>query len=297
MLSFLKQNHIKYLEDQFLSNYTSFKIGGKCPLMIFPESFEQMAGVVSFFKKNNMDFFVMGNGSNLLVSDEGIDIPVIKTDAMQQISVSDRTMRVSAGVKLAKAALFAADHGLGGMEFAHGIPGTLGGAVYMNAGAYGGEMKDIVLETRYVDENGCVHVVCGDAHDFGYRHSVFSGSKNIILEATLLLTSTDKDTIFAKMDELMCRRKEKQPLSMPSAGSVFKRPEGAFAGALIEQCGFRGYRIGDAMVSEKHCGFIVNAGNATAKDVVLLIKKIQRDVLEKTGYKLESEIRMIGIDF
>lgn len=297
MLSFLKQNHIEFQTEVSLSSHTSFKIGGKCPVMIFPDCVEKLSAILSFFKQNNNQYFVMGNGSNLLVSDDGINIPIIKTDRLEQMTLVGNILRVSAGAKLAKAAVFAANNGLGGMEFAHGIPGTLGGAVFMNAGAYGGEMKDIVVETKYLDEDGNIRVVRKDQHDFGYRHSVFSNTKNIILESTLQLYEADQAEIFAKMDDLMARRKDKQPLNMPSAGSVFKRPEGAFAGALIEQCGFRGYRIGDAMVSEKHCGFIVNAGSATAKDVVSLIKEIQRVVLERTGFSLECEVRMIGIDF
>lgn len=293
LLSFLEKNEIQYQRSVSLANLTTFKIGGIADLVIYPDSVEKTADLIKFLRSNKIEYFIMGNGSNLLFSDNFFQKPIVKTDLLQTKKCQGDVFTFGGGVKMAAAANFAALNGYSGMEFAHGIPGTIGGAVYMNAGAYDGAMEQIVHSSKYIDENGEIHTVDGQDHNFSYRHSCFSGKNFLIVETSLCLIKSDETIIRAKMAELMRRRKEKQPLDLPSAGSTFKRPVGAFAGKLIDDCGLRGYRHGGAAVSEKHCGFVVNLEKATFNDVTELIAFVQKTVLEKTGYVLECEVEII----
>ncbi len=293
LIKFLQENKIKYETDKSLSEMTSFKIGGTAKLVIYPDNTEKCCRLISFLSQNKMSYFTMGNGSNLLFDDGVFEEPIIRTDLLNSMSCDGNIFTFGAGVKMATAANFAARNGYSGMEFAHGIPGSIGGAVYMNAGAYDGAMNQIVVSTRYVDESGRLLSIEGGAHDFSYRHSFFSHKKMLIVETSVKLISADKQAIRDKMADLMQRRKDKQPLNLPSAGSTFKRPKGAFAGQLIEQCGLRGYQIGGARVSDKHCGFVVNQDNASFQDVMDLIVFVQKTVKEKTGYILECEVEIV----
>ncbi len=278
-----------------MSQCTTFKIGGPAQIFAEPQNKEALVSLFLLCKEKNVPFTIIGAGSNLLVSDNGIDGVVCRLSGeFDCVSVSGTTVSAGAAISLAKLSKAAQREGLSGLEFASGIPGTLGGAVYMNAGAYDGEMKDVVMETEYMDESGEIHTISGDAHDFSYRHSVFSGKNDVILSVKMNLTPKDKDEIFEKMRDLNARRKEKQPLDKPSAGSTFKRPEGFFAAKLIEDAGLKGFSVGDACVSEKHAGFVVNNGNATCKDVLDLMRAVQKEVKEKFGVILEPEVKYIG---
>lgn len=284
----------EYSTEAFLKDYTSFKIGGKADLMAFPDTEEKISNLVSFASSNSVPVLVIGKGSNLLVSDEGYKGLVINTCKFDNIKLIDETtVYCESGASLLKVCRFALENSLTGLEFAFGIPGTAGGAAYMNAGAYGGEMKDVLVSCEHVDENGIKGSFIGDDLDLSYRHSKYADSNLFITSLTLKLRKGNKDEIKSKMDELMGKRKDKQPLEFPSAGSTFKRPEGYFAGALIEQCGLKGYQIGGARVSEKHAGFIINAGGATAKDVVDLINHCRETVYNETGVTLEPEVKII----
>lgn len=284
-----------YLTDAMLKDYTSFKIGGKADLMVFPECIEKLSSIVSYLKKENINILVIGKGSNMLAHDEGFRGVVINTCRMDKIELIDETTIVcQSGASLSRLCRFALDNSLTGLEFAFGIPGTAGGAAYMNAGAYGGEMKDVLVSCSHIERDGSVSVFSGDELKLGYRHSVYTDSENIITSLTLKLSKGDKTEIKAKMDELMAKRKDKQPLEYPSAGSTFKRPEGYFAGALIEQCGLKGYTSGGAQVSEKHAGFVINIGGATAADVKAVIEHCKKKVHEKTGVLLEPEVKILN---
>ncbi len=294
VLSFLEKNQIQFQRAVKLSDLTTFKIGGIADLVIYPDTVEKTAALIKFFFSNNIRYFTMGNGSNLLFSDCPYSTPIIKTDLLVKKERSGDIFTFGSGLKMVTAANFAAAEGYTGLEFAHGIPGSIGGAVYMNAGAYDGAMQQVVISTTYVNERGEICKVEDEQHDFSYRHSCFSSQNIVIVESSLRLKIGNIDEIKAKMADLMQRRRDKQPLNLPSAGSTFKRPEGAFAGKLIDDCGLRGYEIGGAAVSEKHCGFIVNKNNATFEDVVALISFVQKTVKEKTGYFLETEVEIVS---
>jgi UDP-N-acetylmuramate dehydrogenase len=283
---------VEVFENEPMSRHTTFKIGGPADIFIAPKDEETFFKLCAFCSSNNIPLFVLGNGSNLLVSDKGIRGVVIKSPDTAQISCDGETLTCGAGEQLIKVCEFARDRGLSGLEFAYGIPGTVGGAVYMNAGAYGGEMKDVVAAVSHIDgvNTGSFKA---DELCFGYRHSVYSGTGKIT-RVTFALHSGDKAEIGEKMRDLMERRRSKQPLEWPSAGSVFKRPQGNYAGTLIESCGLKGAQIGGAAVSEKHAGFIINTGGATCRDVLELVSKIQNQVLKQTGITLECEIRVAG---
>ena len=276
-----------------LCKHTSFRIGGPARRMAFPETKEQLAGIMAVAERCGVKPFVLGKGTNLLIADEGLDTLVIKTENMNGIRQLDEvTLEADAGVSLARFAVFAQQAGLAGMEFAHGIPGSFGGAMYMNAGAYGGEMKDIVTEVTALCTDG-VRTFTVDEAQLGYRSSVFSQNGAIVLSAVVRLQKDDPAAIRERMDELMARRKKTQPLEYPSAGSTFKRPAGNFAGTLIEQTGLKGLTVGGAQVSEKHAGFLINVGDATCADVLELIAQVQWRVLEASGVQLEPEVRII----
>lgn len=282
------------LHEEPMSRHTTFRIGGAARRLVSVTSCVQLSALLDLVYQEKYPYLLVGNGSNLLVSDDGVDSLVIVTTGLQGMElVSDTEIVAQAGVSLAQLAVFAMKHSLTGLEFAHGIPGSLGGAVCMNAGAYGGEMCQVISEvTAWIPGKG-EYRMSPEELDLSYRHSWFSHNEGVVLSAKLSLKQGDEDEIRTLMEDLIRRRKEKQPLNFPSAGSTFKRPEGHFAGALIEQCGLKGSRVGDAQVSEKHAGFIVNVGSATCADVLGLIDQVKATVLEQTGVLLEPEVRII----
>ncbi|HOP92464.1 MAG TPA: UDP-N-acetylmuramate dehydrogenase [Acetivibrio thermocellus] len=281
--------------DEPMKNHTSFKVGGPADILVTPVSVSQLSQILKLCKNKSVPVFVMGNGTNLIVRDKGIRGVVVKIfDNLNQFTVKDDIITAYAGILLSRVSTIAYENGLTGLEFACGIPGTLGGAVAMNAGAYGGEMKDVVVETEYMDKDGEIRVVRDDGHQFGYRTSFIQKNSGIVIKTLMKLKKGNKEEIKALMDDLTQRRQEKQPLEMPSAGSIFKRPEGYFAGKLIEDCGLRGHRIGGAEVSQKHCGFIVNTGDAKAKDILDLIEYIRNTVKMKFGVDMQTEVRIVG---
>ena len=285
---------LKWIADEPMAKHTSFRIGGPAKRMAFPETREQLVLLTGFLQEVGITPLLIGNGTNLLVADEGLDTVVIDTsDRLSHIKLTgEGEITADAGVSLAKLAVFAWKHGLTGLEFAHGIPGTLGGGIVMNAGAYGGELKDVVTEVTALYPDG-VRALMSAELDLSYRHSVFSSGDGIVLGAKLRLEQGDADSIKARMDDLMARRKASQPLELPSAGSTFKRPTGYYAGPLIEGCGLKGCRVGGAEVSRKHAGFVVNAGGATCADVLALIEKVQKTVYDAHGVMLEPEVKII----
>ena len=291
----LQAANIKYKTDEPMRLHTTFKIGGPADRFIQIENIAALQQVLRALKASGVPYLLLGNGSNMLVPDEGLRGAVLTLEGeLKQIArTEDGKILCGSGATLAALCNFARSHVLTGLEFAWGIPGEVGGALYMNAGAYGGEMKQVVSRVFYVDEDGRTGVYAGEALAFGYRKSVFMGTKKVITKAEFVLQPGVETEITATMDDLMQRRKEKQPVELPSAGSVFKRPEGHFAGALIEQCGLKGYRIGGACVSEKHAGFIVNVDHAACADVEALIGYIQDEVLRKFGVELEPEVRCV----
>ena len=296
LINELNLNNISYKTDEPMSLHTSFKTGGKASCFIDIDSLETLGKVLKICKEADADVFILGKGSNLLVSDDGINDRVvlhISTDFAGMKIIDETTVEVEAGASLASLCKFALANSLTGLEFAYGIPGSCGGAAYMNAGAYGGEMKDVVVRVNHIDKNGNAGSFCGEELKFGYRKSAYTDSGLIITSLVLKLEKGDKSEIEAKMTDIMGRRVEKQPLEYPSAGSVFKRPEGYFAGALIEQSGLKGKRIGGAMVSEKHAGFIINYDSATTTDVINLIKHCQKTVYDKFEVNLETEIKFV----
>ena len=287
------------LVEEPMSRHTTFRIGGAADVIIEPPGEKQLAAVIKMLKRFKVPYFVMGNGSNLLVGDGGIRGAVIKiSGTMSKCSVDendDTIIHAESGVKLSKLANTALNNALTGFEFAAGIPGTLGGAVFMNAGAYGGEMKNVIKEVSFIDTEDCsIHTVPVHECDFGYRKSRFSDGGAIITGASVQLENGDMSEIRAKMDDLAERRRSKQPLDKPSAGSTFKRSEGYFAGTLIQDAGLKGYRIGGAEVSQKHAGFVINVGGATAKDVRELIDYVRAEVKKKYGVELEPEVKFVG---
>ena len=287
--------NIKVFEHYDMADATTFKIGGPADLFAEVHTKAALQALVLLCNKEQVPFLIVGAGSNLLVSDDGIEGVVCRLAGEFDSCTSSGTKVIAgAGVSLAKLARCAQSAGLSGLEFASGIPGTLGGAIYMNAGAYGGEMKDVVIRTEYMDGAGNIFTVCGEDHDFSYRHSMFCGKDYYILSSVMELVPGDSEAIMETMRELNARRKEKQPLDKPSAGSTFKRPEGYFAAKLIEDAGLKGCCVGDACVSEKHSGFVVNNGNATCADVLGLIEKVQESVKEQFGVSLETEVKIIG---
>lgn len=277
-----------------MKKHTSFRTGGCAKYLVTPTNPSEIQELVSALKKENISYTVIGNGSNLLVSDKGYDGVVIEIGKkMSDISVDGETITAMAGALLSRIASVALSNSLSGFEFASGIPGSLGGAVMMNAGAYGGEIKDVVYETTYIDGIGDIKTITGDMHGFGYRKSIFT-KDDIILSSKIKLSKGNKEDIKALCDELNAKRREKQPIEYPSAGSTFKRPEGYFAAKLIDDASLRGERVGGAMVSMKHCGFVINYDNATSTDVFRLMQKIKTTVYDKFGVILEPEVRFIG---
>ncbi len=285
----------RFLIEEPMKKHTTFKIGGPADYLIFPSSMQEVTLIFDLLRKYKIPFTVLGNGSNVLVLDKGIRGAVVKFNSpMSWIRQEGNTIIAGAGALLKDVSQFAADCGLTGMEFAIGIPGSIGGAVFMNAGAYDGEMKPIVSGVRAAAASGKLVAYSHDELDFGYRHSVFQDNGQAICEVEISLQPGDPAAIREKMDSFTERREKKQPLEMPSAGSTFKRPEGYFAGTLIEQTGLKGFSVGGAQISAKHAGFVVNSGEATATDVLNLIHEVQRRVYEKNGVKLFPEVRILG---
>ncbi|MGN0709806.1 MAG: UDP-N-acetylmuramate dehydrogenase [Anaerovoracaceae bacterium] len=287
---------MKILKNVDMKKYTSFRAGGSADIMFVPENEDELMEAVRKALEMSGEYYILGNGTDTLVTDDGLRKPVIMPgEGFSDISVDGSRITCGSAALLSKIASAALDAGLSGMEFASGIPGSAGGAVFMNAGAYGGEMKDIVSEVRVVKADGSGTAVIGrDELDLSYRHSVLKETGDIVCSVSLELTPGNKDEIKAKMKDLNDRRKAKQPLTYPSAGSFFKRPEGHFAGKLIEDAGLRGLAVGGAQVSEKHCGFIINTGGATACDIIRLMRLVQNTVMDDSGVRLEPEVRIVG---
>lgn len=282
------------LFDEPMSRHTTFRVGGPARCLVSVKTKEQLLKLIPYLQLTDQDYFVLGNGSNLLVGDKGYPGIIVKIGGMGTVSVEGDKIRTSAGALLSEVSAVARDNGLAGMEFASGIPGTVGGGIVMNAGAYDGEMRQIVDSVEVMNRNGEIMVLDNDTMEFGYRSSVMKDRSFIALEAVLQLQKGNPEEIAAKMKELSEKRKEKQPLEYPSAGSTFKRPDGYFAGKLIMDTGLRGFGIGGAKVSDKHCGFIVNAGNATAADIREVIEEVRRRVKERFGVSLEKEVIYLG---
>lgn len=294
LLKFLRPEQIIF--DAPMSQHTTFQIGGNADLLLLPSTINEVQQIFQTLNREKIPFTILGNGSNVLVSDKGIRGAVVKFNGnFSKIElIGDKKIVASAGTKLKDVSIFAADHSLTGFEFAVGIPGSVGGAIFMNAGAYGGEMKNIVSSVRAVATDGSIVELQKDDLDLDYRHSIFQTNGFAICEVVFDLEIGNRDQIFAVMKDFTARRESKQPLDLPSAGSTFRRPVGYFAGTLIDQTGLKGLRVGDAMVSTKHAGFVVNAGHATARDVLNLIAEVQRRVFEVHGVQLNPEVRMIG---
>lgn len=279
-----------------MAKHTSFRVGGPAALMALPKSGEEAMAAVQTARARGVTPFLMGNGTDLLVADEGYDGFLIKCfDGLDTLERKGNTIHAGSGVLLSRLANFAQENGLTGLEFAHGIPGTVGGAVTMNAGAYGGEMVQVLKHVTVLSEEGEKTTFPASECDLSYRHSAFSDGKRLILSAEVDLQPDDPAAIRGRMDELMAKRKAKQPLEYPSGGSTFKRPQGHFAAALIEQCGLKGASVGGARVSEKHAGFVINTGGATCGDILSLIARVRRVVQEQTGVKLELEVQVLGV--
>jgi len=283
------------LVNEPLKKHTSFKIGGEADFVVIPKSKEELIKLLEFVKENKVNYFVMGNGSNLLVSDEGFRGVVIKlAGGINSIEVKDGVVCVEAGAMMSKISSVCIENSLDGFCELSGIPGTFGGAVYMNAGAYGKEIKDILMDVTFIDENGEIKTISVDEAELSYRKSIFNNSSCVILWGNIRLEKGEKEEIVIKTREVTKKRNDKQPLNYPSAGSTFKRPEGYFAAKLIEDCGYKGFKVGGAMVSEKHSGFVINCGDATFKDVIELTNAVKKGVMDKFGVELELEVKIIG---
>ena len=289
---FLPEIEMRFEEP--MSKHTSFRIGGAAEVMAFPKTKEELAEILKTSALLDCKCAILGAGTNVLAPDAGISGLVICLkdclDGMEQLD--DTHIRVMAGVTMSRAAVFAANLGLSGLEFAHGIPGTVGGGVYMNAGAYGGEICQVCTRVEIMDRTGNVRVLSGEEMQFSYRHSILEETGDIVLCADFALTREEPETIKARMKELIGKRSASQPLDLPSAGSAFKRPVGGYAAALIDQAGLRGFQVGGAAISTKHCGFAVNLGGATAADVQELLRQVSEIVFEKSGIRLEPEVRI-----
>lgn len=282
-------------EEVLFSTLTTMRIGGPAALLVEPNEAEQIQNVVAYLAAHDIPWLIMGNGSNMIVSDAGFDGVVLRIgSSFGRIAVTDSSVTSQAGALLSTVAQQALQHNLTGLEFAAGIPGTLGGAVSMNAGAYDGEMSQVVVTSTCIDKLGNETILQDSAHHFGYRQSTIQSNQMVVLETRMQLIEGDHALIADKMRGFQLRRSDKQPLNLPSAGSVFRRPQGYYAGKLIEDAGLRGYRIGGAQVSEKHCGFIVNVGGATAENVMDLICHIQKTVWDAFGVQLETEVKLLG---
>lgn len=282
--------------DEEMKNHIYFKVGGPADIFLTPKSVEQLAETVKICRENNIPYFIIGNGSNLLVKDGGMRGVVIALTKLNKIQSKGNFIKADAGVLLKDVSDKAVENSLTGFEFACGIPGSVGGAVFMNAGAYGGEIKNVILEAEVMDNEGNIIVLSKDELELGYRTSKVMKENLIVISAIFQLELGEKEVIESRVEELTRKREEKQPLEYPSAGSTFKRPEGYFAGKLIQDAGLKGYSIGGAAVSEKHSGFVINKNGATAKDILDLIKYVQQEVHKQFGVELHTEVRILGED-
>lgn len=291
----MDKNYI--LPNEPMSKHTTFKTGGNALFFIIAKNIDEIKYVLNISKKNNIPIYVIGNGSNILVKDSGFNGIILRIDLLN-LEINENNdyidITVGAGYKLGKLSNIFLKKEISGFEFASGIPGTIGGAIKMNAGAYGKEIQDIVVKTKTIDLDGNIYTLEKKDHDFSYRHSIFMKKNDIILETTLRLEHGNKNNIKQKMDEYLAQRKEKQPLEYPNAGSTFKRGENYITAKLIDECGLKGYKIGGAQVSEKHAGFIINRENATSGDILQLIEYVKKIVFEKTNNKIELEIEIVG---
>lgn len=298
LASLCKEKEIPVLWEEPMKHYTSFQIGGPASAVCIPKNREQLSCLLSFLRKMQINHWFVGNGSNLLISDEGLKgvVILLDSDFDGEILISNTVLEAPAGKKLSSVCAAACRAELTGLEFAWGIPGSVGGAVYMNAGAYGGEMKDRLIWVEYLDLDGNIQRVPAEKLNLSYRHSCFMEQEYqgvCIIRAAFSLEKGEQAAIQAEMDRIIGQRKEKQPLDLPSAGSTFKRPQGAYAAQLIDQCGLRGFSVGGAQVSTKHTGFVVNIGGATCQDVLELACQVKECVKEKTGFELEMEVRLL----
>ena len=281
-------------EQEPMRLHTSFRIGGPCDAMVLPRSVEELRAVLAFLGELGVSPLILGAGTNVLAPDEGIRGIVLVTKNLTTLEQTGETvLTAGCGAAMSRLSNFALELGLTGLEFAQGIPGTVGGGVYMNAGAYDGEIKNVAVKTEFLSFDGTMRTFAGETQGFRYRGSAFQGMEGVIVETEFCLQPGDPAAIREKMQDFAQRRRTKQPLELPSAGSTFKRPEGHYAGALIQEAGLKGFRVGGAAVSEKHAGFVVNLGDATAKDVLMLIETVQQRVFEKTGVTLEPEVRLL----
>ena len=292
---------MKVIKDELLRKHTSFRVGGPAKVYVVPEDEYELEKLIEYLYTENLEYKILGNGTNLLVSDEGVQFVVVEIgknlDNVELLEDSPEGIfyvRALAGTLIGKAAQFAADHELTGVEALRGIPGTVGGAVTMNAGAYGTEIKDVLLSAEVITKEGKRLILSGDELKLGYRYSIVPEQEYVVVAATFALKKGDKNAIKAEMEDYQQRRKDKQPIEKASAGSTFKRPEGYFAGKLIEDCGLRGFRHGGAQVSEKHCGFVINDGTARAQDIYWLIGEVRKRVLLEQGVELTPEVKIWG---
>ena len=293
LINVLEENRIYTKEP--MKKHTTFRVGGEADYFVLPKTTEEVKGIVALCREMDMPYYILGNGSNLLVGDKGYRGVIIQIyKEMNEITVEGNRIKVQAGALLSKIGSAALNAELTGFEFAAGIPGTMGGAVVMNAGAYGGEMKDVLEDVTVLTLEGEILVLKNEELELGYRTSIVRKKGYIVLGATIALEEGNKESIKARMDELRVQRTTKQPLEYPSAGSTFKRPEGYFAGKLIQDAGLRGFQVGGAQVSDKHCGFVINKENATAADVVELMNQVSEIVKEKFGVELEPEVKRLG---
>ena len=293
LVEIIEENRV--LCDEPMSKHTTFRVGGPADYFVMPRNIAEVQNVVAMCRQYDMPYYVLGNGSNLLVSDKGYRGVIVQIyKEMNKIQIEGTTVRVQAGALLSKIGSAVLEAGLTGFEFAAGIPGTVGGAVVMNAGAYGGETKDILKSATVLTTEGEVLTLYNEEMELGYRTSIIAKKDYVVLEAEYELKLGQKEAIRAKMDELKVQRVTKQPLEFPSAGSTFKRPEGYFAGKLIQDAGLRGFTVGGAQVSEKHCGFVINKGDATATDIWELIQQVADKVMQEFGVQLEPEVKMLG---
>lgn len=291
--NFLIENKIKYLKDESLKKHTTFKVGGKADFVVSPSNLSVLSKLIKYLNENGIKYYFLGNGSNVIFNDQGFKGVIIKSQGFNDCSFDGTKAYFGAGVSMTYAAKLCGEKGLSGIEFCYGIPGNIGGGIFMNAGAYGGEISQNIVYVKYLDENGDPQTICKADCNFGYRHSCFMGKKRFILGAEFELTPKPKDEIISFMEDIMKRRIEKQPLDKPSAGSSFKRPEGYFAAALIDECGLKGKSIGGAAVSEKHAGFIVNNGGATCRDIVRLADLVSDTVYKEKGVRIEKEMIIV----
>lgn len=285
-------------EEELLAKHNSFRIGGPAELMVFPRTREELAAILLLAKELEIAPRILGAGTNVLAPDEGVrGLVIVTRDTLMGLElISPTHIAAMAGMTLAQAANFAARNRLSGLEFAHGIPGTVGGGIYMNAGAYGGEMRDVAVRTEFMYLDGTTEIFEGDAQGFAYRMSAFQKRKGVIVRTEFALQPAEETEIYARMKELAEKRRASQPLELPSAGSTFKRPQIGYAAALIEQAGLKGLSVGGAAVSEKHAGFIVNRAGASAADVLALVRLVQERVFDATGVRLEPEVRLWGTE-